>query len=288
MILLLLCILVNAFIVVIFNYFGKYNVKNFQAIVINYFVCVIVGSVIMGEPAVTLEIIDKPWFFAAVFLGVIFTLVFNVVALTVQKFGLTITSIFQKMSLLAPAIIAMTFFNEAATVLKILGIIVSVLAIVVLSLRRGAKLEGYDSKSWIFPLLTFVGSSVIDSSLYIVDETGLASSGDIGFLSSLFFTAAVSGAIIWAVRHDYSQPFVEKKSIIAGIGLGIPNFFSIYLLLLVLDQGLGGSVVFPINNVGILACSALFGLILFQEKFDRKKIIGFVLAVLSIILIANG
>ena len=63
------------------------------------------------------------------------------------------------------------------------------------------------------------------------------------------------------------------------------NFFSIYLLLLALQQGWGGSIVFPVNNVGILVVAAIFGLLIFREKLTSVKLAGFGLAILSIILI---
>ena len=78
------------------------------------------------------------------------------------------------------------------------------------------------------------------------------------------------------------------KEVIAGFALGVPNFFSIYFLLMVLSNGMDGSVVFPINNVGILLLTAVLGLLFFSEKFNLRKMIGFSMAVLSIILVANG
>ena len=81
---------------------------------------------------------------------------------------------------------------------------------------------------------------------------------------------------------------LSRKTLLAGIGLGIPNLFSIYLLVLVLSQGIDGSVVFPINNVGILAGSAILGVILFKEKLGITQLSGLALATASILLIAYG
>jgi hypothetical protein len=50
---LFLSILLNAFISVIFGYFRKYNIDNFQAIVFNYGVCILTGSLVLGEFPVT-------------------------------------------------------------------------------------------------------------------------------------------------------------------------------------------------------------------------------------------
>jgi multidrug transporter EmrE-like cation transporter len=92
------------------------------------------------------------------------------------------------------------------------------------------------------------------------------------------------------VLFDYfkNRTAIRKKDIIAGFALGIPNFFSIWLLLKVLANGMEASVVFPIINVGILVTTAILGLILFGEKFKFQKTIGFLMAVAAIILIATG
>lgn len=288
MLLLLLCIVVNTLIVVIFDFFGKNKVNNLHAIVVNYWVCVIVGSLIIKAPVVTIDVVDKPYFLYSFGLGGLFITVFNFVAKSVQGFGLTIATIFQKMSLLAPAIIAMTFFNESATVFKIIGILLAILSIFVLSKKEDHEEHQHTLADWIFPIGTFVGSCIIDSVLYIVNVNGIANNGDIRFVGTLFFFAALFGLLFLVYDIVILKHKFELRSIGYGILLGVPNFFSIYLLLLVLDQGLGGSVVFPINNVGILSLSAITGFFIFKEKFGRYKFIGLALAILSIITIANG
>ncbi|HRB19940.1 MAG TPA: hypothetical protein PKZ14_07645, partial [Chitinophagales bacterium] len=70
-----------------------------------------------------------------------------------------------------------------------------------------------------------------------------------------------------------------------GIILGIPNYFSLYFLLKTLDTlTWQSSIIFPINNLGIVGLSAIAGVALFQEKMNTQKIIGFILAISSIIL----
>ena len=121
-----------------------------------------------------------------------------------------------------------------------------------------------------------------------MNETGLASSLDIDFIASLFFFAGCFGIIFVLFDYKINGTTFRKKEIIAGIALGVPNFFTIYLLLQVLANGMDGSVVFPINNVGILLTTAILGLYFFNEKFNAQKLIGFSMAILSIILVANG
>jgi uncharacterized membrane protein len=92
-------------------------------------------------------------------------------------------------------------------------------------------------------------------------------------------------AIVQDVRKGENN--FTRKNIIAGIFLGIPNYFSIYFLFKALNFYLNNSAaVFPINNVGIVVASTLFAVLIFSEKLNRKNVIGFVLAIISIILMS--
>ena len=284
---LILCIIINAFIGVIFKYFKKYDIDNFQAIVINYFVCVITAAIFSGASPIPDHLTSLPWFPYALILGVVFILVFNLMALTVQYFDIMIATVFQKMSMIAPTIFAIGWYHETGSWLKWLGIILAICAILLLTYQKHQNQESGSVRQYlIFPILTFLGSCFIDSMLFYVEREGLVEGSKLNFTSTLFLFAGISGLIIFILQSFKKKPVFAWKNVIGGICLGIPNFFSIYLLLLALQQGLDGSVVFPINNIGILITATMLGVIIFHEKLTKPKMIGFGLAVLSIVFIA--
>jgi len=254
----------------------------------------------MQKPAISIEVIDKDWFLIAALIGFTFVITFYLFAQTVQKFGVVLGSIFQKMSLIAPTLAAILYYGESAGTVKLIGIVLAIASIFVISLSKSTenvKTIKIDSESttpninplvWIFPIGTFIGSCLIDACLWYVNQTGLASSLDIDFIATLFFFAGSFGVLFVIVDFYKNRTTIRKKDIIAGLALGIPNFFSIWLILKVLANGMEASVVFPINNVGILITTALLGLIFFGEKFKTQKILGFLMAITAIILIATG
>lgn len=291
MFLLLICILFNAYISVVFKIFQKYKVRTLQAIVLNYFVCTITASVLMGKPSISPDLLEKEWLWSALFIGLTFVITFNFLAVTVQKFGVVLGSIFQKMSLIAPTILAILVYRESAGAIKIIGVLLAIASIFVISLNKKVNIADTKHASkwlWIFPIGTFIGSCFVDGGLYFVNKTGLASSLDIDFIATLFFFAGCFGILFVIFDYFKNGTTYRWKEVIAGIALGIPNFFSIYFLLKVLSNGMDGSIVFPINNIGILLTTAILGLFFFNEKFNTQKLIGFSMAVLSIILVANG
>ena len=267
------CIVLNAFIGVIFKLFDKYKIDNLQAIVINYFVCVATAAAVNGGSPIPHDLTTQPWFYYAFGLGFIFIIVFNLMALTVQNFGVVVATIFQKMSLIAPTMIAIIVYSEPAGIVKWFGILCSILSIILLSYQKSEKTDQKDTSAllWLFPISTFVGSCLIDSALYLIEKQNLAQNGDIGFVASLFLFAGVNGLLILIFQAFRKKVTWQWKNLVGGIALGIPNFFSIYLLLLALQQGWGGSIVFPVNNVGILVVAAIFGLVIFHEKLTKVK-----------------
>jgi len=246
----------------------------------------------MGKPAVTFEVLEKEWIWAAIFIGFTFIVTFILLASTVQKFGVVLASIFQKMSFIAPTILAILVYGETGSTIKIIGVLLAIASIFVMSLNKKdiSKIEAKSINKWIwiFPIGTFIVSCFVDSALFYVNHTGLASSLDIDFIATLFFFAGSFGFLFVLFDYFKNGTTYRWKDVIAGFALGIPNFFSIYFLLKVLSNGMGGSVVFPINNVGILLVTAVLGLFFFHEKFNTQKLIGFSMAVFSIILVANG
>ena len=96
----------------------------------------------------------------------------------------------------------------------------------------------------------------------------------------VFFTAFIIGLlkVIWDGKR------IIRKNIIAGIILGIPNYFSIYFILLALKH-LGGIYVFPILNIGVVLLSSIISWLFYKEQMSKTNWIGIVLACLSIIII---
>ena len=68
--------------------------------------------------------------------------------------------------------------------------------------------------------------------------------------------------------------------------MGIPNFFSIYLIVVLLSDGWQGSILFPMLNVAIILITTLVGLFVFKEDFNQNRKAGIILAILAIILLS--
>ena len=104
------------------------------------------------------------------------------------------------------------------------------------------------------------------------------------FTSISLGTAGIIGCFILIKQGAKRSMKIKLKNILAGIILGIPNYFSIYLLLLSYrSTQWEDSTVHAITNVSVIICSAMIGFIVFKESKTNKKIIGLLAAILAII-----
>ena len=107
------------------------------------------------------------------------------------------------------------------------------------------------------------------------------------FSGSLFGIAAIFALIILLGKAIKKREPFGIRNIIAGIVLGVPNYFSIIFLIKALQtEGFESSTLFTINNVGIVIVSTIIGILLFKEQFSTKNKIGVALAILGIVIVA--
>lgn len=285
MIYLILSILSSAAIFVLFKAFGQRRIDTFQAIVFNYFAAFACGFVIEPIPIRTLENSASSWLPWAIFLGVLFIVLFNLIAITTQRISVAVATISTKMSIVIPIVAAVLLYNDSMPFLKVLGIIMA-LAGVVLASWTGEKLRN-TSLILFLPLILFIGSGIIDLTLKYVQHIHLGDESPVQFSSILFITAGIIGVFALIARYFIKGKGLDIRSMIAGVILGLPNFGSIYFLMKALAiPDLESSEIFPINNMGIVLASAFAAVLFFGEKGTKINRIGVVVSVLAIALIA--
>ncbi len=285
MIWLLLSITSSTLIFVVFKVFAKYKVNNLQAIVVNYYVAFAVGYLSSDFSFSVGQVITKSWFYSILILGFLFITLFQLMALVSQKFGVSAVSVAVKMALVIPVVAAVFLYGEEMSFLKGIGILCA-LAAVYLATLKPEKNKG--KMSYLFlPIVLFLGSGFLDAFINFNQQEIVPPSEHGYFASSIFLTAGLFGFVFITLQATREKVRLEWKNILGGILLGIPNYGSIYFLLQALEKGsLESSVIFPVNNVGVVALSVIVGRLFFKEHLSRTNKAGIALALIAIILIA--
>ena len=305
MLYLLLSVFFGTFLVVVFKFFPKYKIDTFQAIVINYWTCFCVGALMLGRVPINADTFQQPWLPYAAVLGLMFITGFYAVGMTVNLFGLTVASVLQKMSLLISVPFAILMFSEPITPYKVIGLLLALVAVVLSNwqskgnggedaskVARTVYLEngGYAVLLWIFPVYAFIVSGGIEVGLQFVQGTMIApgdSETTNAFSATLFTTAGVLGTVVAVYLILSKRAKLQWQNVWGGIALGIPNYFSIFFLIMAFDAW-EKSIVLPINNIAIVGVSALLGFIAFREKLSTVNWTGVLLAIVAIGLISFG
>ena len=284
---LLFSICISSFLFVIFKLFDVLKINTFQAIVVNYLTAAILGFYLSNNSVSFQQIPSQPWFLGAFLLGIMFILVFNVMALTSQKNGLSVASVSSKMSVVIAIIFGVWYYEESIGLVKLIGILLALVAVYLTSIKEKNEIVK-KNKDFLFPVLLFFGSGAIDTSLKYVETSFVAEGGVPLFSATIFGCAFVLGVIVLLYQKVKGILSFEFKSILGGILLGVPNYFSIvYLLKALSTEGMEISTAFTLNNVGIVILSTLFGLFIFKEKLISKNWFGIIIAIVSIILIMS-
>lgn len=286
MIWLLLSILTNTLLLLILKAFERYGVNTLHGIVVNYFVAGITGIVLVGVPQYDALIAGSEGVLWIPFvLGILFISIFFTIGRTAQTAGISVATVANKMSVVIPVMIAVWLYGESLNVLKAAGIIAALVAVWMTSRKAdGSKF------SWQYialPLVIFIGSGIIDALVNHL-QTSIPEVSLIPFLLSIaFLSALVAGICAVAFRMVRYKETISRKSVIGGIILGIPNYFSIYAVTQALNANImESSQLYPVNNMGIVIASAIGAALIFKEKLSPLNWAGIVLSVGAIALIA--
>lgn len=281
-------ILCNIVLLLILRSFHKFNVPSFPAIIINYFVA---GSfsLLFTTPKTIYFEATHLWL-PALFLGILFVSIFYLISLTAEKLGVSVASVSNKMSVVIPVILAFIIYKDSPHLLKILGIVIALLSVFLVSASHSPEKTGTDKKNFILPLAVFLGSGIIDALVNYAQKVLIRSHSEAEtacFSGLSFFAAGFIGAIVFLFFYKEKKAIDIKKTLIAGIILGTPNYFSIYFIMKAIDANfLQSSVLYPIINVSVVLGSTFGAYLFFAEKLSVKNVMGIVLSVLAIVCIA--
>lgn len=286
MIYLFISIFIFSLLFVVFKLFEVFKINTLQAIIVNYLTAALLGFSLSDISIPFLEIPGQPWFFGALFLGVLFIVVFMIMALTSQRNGLSVASVAGKMSVVIPVIFGLIVYKESTGFLKIFGIILALFAVYFTSLK--SENSPAKAKNMLLPFLLFLGTGCIDTLLKYVETLYVPEGGVPMFSATIFACAFILGLVYTVIRVIKGTYTAQFKDIVGGILLGVPNYFSIFYLLKALRiEGLESSTLFTINNVGVVVLTTLFGVVLFKEKLTLKNWMGITISIISILLVGG-
>jgi drug/metabolite transporter (DMT)-like permease len=280
---LILSILSSSLIFILFRSFPGFKIDILQAVVANYYVAFTCGIMLFSNDLSTLknqEIMQaSPYAFMC---GVLFISLFVIMGISSQKNGVATTSIAVKMSMALSVLFVLIAQFNVINFNNLIPLILALAGVFLVSYQGQTK-EGSGSL-WMLGVL-FLGSACLDLVLFFVQDSWLPNFHQ-GIFASLGFGMAGCLGLLYLIYLSFHKKLkFDLRSWLGGIVLGIPNYFSIYLLVKAYNTlGIEPQQVLSIANVGVVLASALVGFLLFKEPFSWKKGWGMVLCLLALSL----
>ncbi|MEQ3691621.1 MAG: DMT family transporter [Flavobacterium sp.] len=282
---LLLAILFSSFLYLIFKLFSEYKINTLQAIVFNYIIAFFVGYLINPVNFSISKSLSAPWIFGAMFLGIMFICVFNVLAKTTQINSISVASVASKMSMIIPILFGIFIFNENIGICKLIGIIIALLAVYFTSKKENGEAK---ISNFTLPILLFLGAGIIDTSMNYIQRYYVKEEETNMFTSFTFIFAFIFGLLYLFKKSFKQKNKIHYKSILAGFILGIPNYFSMFYLIKALqNKNIESATIFTLINIGVILLTTVYSLIIFKEKIKKQNFIGILLAIVAVLLVTQ-
>jgi drug/metabolite transporter (DMT)-like permease len=286
-------IILTSYLTLAFKVCEKYKVSIFQAIVFNYITCVVTGSIVNGSFPVNAEAMSTPWFKWACVMGVLFVSIFNIIGITTQKIGVAVASVANKLSLIIPVVLSVYLYGETVQGWKLTGVILALLAVVLTCYQSKEQEAGKEAaiRKWeyVLPFVLFIGSGLLDALINHVQKQYVTEENKNAYLISGFLSAAVIGSLLLVFQYITGRQKFAVKNLLAGIIIGVPNYFSIWCLVRFLKVSpWQSSASIPVNNMGIVLFSSVVAWLFFKEKLSKLNWAGIALSLVAIYLIAFG
>lgn len=286
---LLLCILSSTAIFITFKTINRFHIPAFPVIVINYLVATLLGFLINSGDSGLGSIPGSPWLPISIIIGILFILMFFLVAFSTRRAGLSVTTVASKMSVIFPIVFSLIIDpSDQLSLLKTAAIVIALCGVVLTVYKKEEKKN--QRIVILIPLLLFFGMGLVDSLVKLAQQQFVSDEDTALFSAILFLNAFISGVLAALFYRKYNHCFLKRAVWGWGLLLGAVNFGSIFFLVRALHYNspagkhMDSSVVFGANNISIVALSVLVALLVFKEKLKFINWIGIVLSAIALLL----
>ena len=288
MIYLILAVISSASIALVFKALGSLDGNRFGVIIGNYLTCILISLIMTGGPAAIVNAAPVTYLCGAIG-GILFVLGLVFMQSSVAANGATLTSAFGKLGVMVPLAFSFLIFREQPEIIQVVGILIALAALVLInSPDKDTPAEapsGSEVKTYSFALLilTFLGNGLSDSMSKVFEQAGPRSDDKV-FISIIFCVAAVISAFLAYREYRITGCPIRPKELLAGVAVGVPNYFCSYFLLASVTR-LPSFLVYPIFSTGTIVVVMLVSTLLFKERPTKKQMAGIGMILLALVLL---
>ncbi len=267
----------------------------------NYITCLVLALVVMPDRSLLLH--PQPaTLVCGLVCGVLFVACLIVMQSSIRANGAILTSAFGKLGLLIPLAAGILVLHETPTPIQWVGIVLVIAAI--LMINRQEDNQGNASRSagdtatddnsanvsasrstrgLLLLLLVLLISGFADGMAKVFEQVGERSQ-DTLYIFIVFLVAGLFAFALMILETKKTGRKVSRNNLLAGITVGIPNYFSSLLLLKTLAK-LPAFITYPAFSTGAILIVTLVSTVAFKEKPGKAQILGLGMILVALILL---
>ena len=286
MVYLIIAVLSSASMAIVLKIFQKQKGNRYGIILGNYLTCVLLSFLLMPEKHALLSP-DPITLLCGIAAGVLFVAGLVSMQSSIAVNGAILTSAFSKLGLIVPLLISAVFFGDRIRILQIPGIVLIFLSFWLIlfdkdSIKKQQSGIGSGRKP-VLLLAVLLACGFADAMVKVFEHVGKREEDQLYFLI-LFAAAALITCFLMYMEYRKTGKKLSGKEFLAGILVGIPNYFSSALLLQALT-GLPSFVVYPCFCAGTLLLVTVVGAAFFRERPGKRAWAGLAVIVLALVLL---
>lgn len=283
-------IVLTSYLTLSFKVTKQHNLPDIQVLFFVSVFSTLICFIINGPFELPAQGVGKGWLGWSIVIGLLFIVLYMLIAHAAQKAGVAIAAASNRLSLIIPFIFSIIYYDEKASAGKMIGIGIILIAVVMICRPPNSErlsFKNVDPLQIIVPALIFIGSGLRDTLVKYVQQQYLVDRNQFHFLGFSFASAAIFGLLYMVIRLATHEEQFDKKSIVAGIVIGGPAYFSFWCMISFLKEYEQHSgAVIPIHNMAIVIVTTLIAVWLFKEKLSVTNWLGIGLSMAGILLVA--
>ena len=277
MIYLLLAIVCSAAMTLFLKGFRPEKTNRYAIILGNYVTCIIVGFLMLKDKAQVLHPAGTTLLYGIIG-GILFVFTLVIMQRSIEKNGAILSSAFSRLGLVIPLLMSIALFGEQPKPVQYLGILIVLVAVWIINGQKKDR-----PASILLLILVLLGSGLADGMAKIFNQLGDRAQ-DALYILFVFLTAGLITVVLLLNEYKKTGKPGRPRDYLAGIAVGIPNYFSSSLLLRSLAS-LPAFIAYSVFSVGTVLFITLFSMVVFKEKPGKYQLIGLGLIVVSLVLL---
>lgn len=277
MIYLILAVVSSMLVSVIMRVSERHIHNNISMLASNYLMCIVLAALCTGGG--TLFPVCVPGFAFSVGLGAISGLFymgsFMLLQWNTNKNGIVLSSMFMKLGVMVPTLMAIVVFREQPRLTQVTGMVAAVFAILLINLEK----DGGKAASSLGLVLLLLAGGATDGMSKIYEELGEAALKN-HFLLYTFMMAFVLCVLACLAKRQG----LTRSDAAFGLLIGIPNYCSARFLLLSLAD-IPAMIAYPTYSVASIVLVTLVGVAVFKERLSRRQMAAMLVIFAALVLL---